>query len=102
LGKNWILLIIPIYAKVSKKDIKCDKNFGKLNDNDFNELKLVMKNLIVDVVLGKKYLAYKLMSDWLGYQECHLKPNWLLIHKTSKNQINFARLGTHQQLFKKY
>jgi mRNA-degrading endonuclease YafQ of YafQ-DinJ toxin-antitoxin module len=28
--------------------------------------------------------------------------NWLLIHKTSKNQINFARLGTHQQLFKKY
>jgi mRNA interferase YafQ len=43
-----------------------------------------------------------LMSDWLGYQECHLKPNWLLIHKTSKNQINFARLGTHQQLFKKY
>jgi mRNA-degrading endonuclease YafQ of YafQ-DinJ toxin-antitoxin module len=49
--------------------IKCDKNSGKLNDNDFNELKLVMKNLIVDVVLGKKYLAYKLMSDWLGYQE---------------------------------
>jgi hypothetical protein len=28
-----------------------------------------MKNLIVDVVLDKKYLAYKLMSDWLGYQE---------------------------------
>jgi mRNA-degrading endonuclease YafQ of YafQ-DinJ toxin-antitoxin module len=44
----------------------CDKNSGKLNDNDFNELKLVMKNLIVDVVLDKKYLAYKLMSDWLG------------------------------------
>jgi mRNA interferase YafQ len=94
-------MIIKLDKKF-KKDIKRDKNSGKFNDNDFNELKLVMNNLIGDVVLDKKYLAHKLMGDWLGYQECHLKPNWLLIYKTSKNQINFARLGTHQQLFKKY
>jgi hypothetical protein len=51
----------------------------------------------LNLVLAELRLGLK--NHWLGYQECHLKPNWLLIHKTSKNQINFARLGTHQQLF---
>lgn len=85
-------MIIKLDKKF-KKDIKRDKNSGKFNDNDFNELKLVMTNLAGDIVLDKKYLTHKLVGNWLGYQECHLKSNWLLIYKASKNQINFADLA---------
>lgn len=93
-------MIIKLDKKF-KKDVKRDKSSGKFNDNDFNELKFVMNGLIDNIVLDKKYSLHQLVGEWSGYQECHLKPNWLLIYKTSKTQINFARLGTHQQLFKK-
>jgi len=59
-------MIIKLDKKF-KKDIKRDKNSGKFNDNDFNELKLVMTNLVGDIVLDKKYLTHKSVGNWLGY-----------------------------------
>jgi hypothetical protein len=59
LGKNWILLIILIYAKVSKKDIKCDKNSGKLNDN------LVLAGLRLG--LKNRQMGEKWVSDDCSY-----------------------------------
>jgi mRNA interferase YafQ len=85
-----------------KKDIQRDKKSGKFTDDDFNELKKVMTNLIDEIELDKKYLDHKLIGDFKGFKECHLKPNWLLVYKTDNQDIKFARLGTHQQIFKKY
>jgi len=70
--------------------------------DDFETLKSVMDALIDAKELDEKYLAHKLVGNWKGYSECHLKPNWLLIYKQTDTDINFARLGTHQQLFKKF
>lgn len=86
--------------KQFKKDIKRDQKSGKYKDKDFKELKKVMDCLIEEKELDEKYLAHKLIGDWKGYCECHVKPNWLLIYKQTDTTINFARLGTHQQLFK--
>ena len=85
-----------------KKDIQRDKKSGKFNEDDFDELKQVMTNLIDEIELDKKYLDHKLIGDFKGFKECHLRPNWLLVYKTDSQDIKFARLGTHQQIFKKY
>ena len=88
--------------KQFKKDIKRDQKSGKYKEDDFLELKNVMDTLIEEQPLDEKYLEHKLIGDWRGYLECHIKPNWILIYKIEEMLIKFARLGTHQQLFKKY
>ncbi|CAA6813929.1 MAG: Unknown protein [uncultured Sulfurovum sp.] len=88
--------------KQFKKDIKRDQKSRKYKEDDFLELKSVMDSLIEEQALDEKYLEHKLIGDWRNYLECHIKPNWLLIYKTEEALIKFARLGTHQQLFKKY
>ena len=88
--------------KQFKKDLKRDQKSGRYKEADFLELKSVMDALIEGYSLDEKYLEHRLIGDWRGYMECHIKPNWLLIYKTEETLIKFARLGTHQQLFKKY
>ena len=88
--------------KQFKKDIKRDQKCGKYSEEDFVTLKKVMDDLIEENVLDDSYLEHQLMGEWRGYSECHLKPNWLLIYKTENTILKLARLGTHQQLFKKY
>ena len=88
--------------KKLKKDIQRDKRSRKYKNKDFDELKLVMDNLIEQHELDDKYLPHKLLGQWMNYMECHIKPNWLLIYKTEVSMVKFARLGTHQQLFEKF
>ncbi len=88
--------------KQFKKDIKRDQNSGKYQKVDFDKLKIVMDTLIEAQILDDKYLSHPLLGNWKGYSECHIKPNWLLIYKQDEKTINFARVGTHQQLFKNF
>ncbi len=88
--------------KQFKKDIKRDQISGRYTKKDFDLLKEVMDHLIDNKQLDERFLAHKLIGEWQGYSECHIKPNWLLIYKSEPNSIKFARLGTHSQLFKKF
>jgi mRNA interferase YafQ len=95
------MLIIKLDKKF-KKDIQRDKKSGRFNEDDFIELKQVMTTLIDEIELDEKYLDHKLIGNFKGFRECHLKPDWLLLYKVDTQNIKFARLGTHQQIFKKY
>ena len=88
--------------KQFQKDIKRDQNSGKYKKVDFDKLKKVMDLLIEEKTIDDKYLSHLLIGNWLGYRECHIKSNWLLIYKQDEKTINFARVGTHQQLFKNF
>ncbi len=88
--------------KQFKKDIKRDQKSCQFTIEDFSELKQVIDSLIEKRKLNEKYLEHKLLGDWRGYFEAHIKPNWLIIYKSEIKVIKFARLGTHQQLFKKF
>jgi len=88
--------------KQFKKDIKRDQKCGRYQESEFLELKKVMDALIDEKTLDDKYLNHKLLGEWKGYWECHIKPNWIIIYKIDSEFIKFARIGTHQQLFKKY
>ena len=88
--------------KQFKKDIKRDQKSDQFTKEDFSELKQVIDSLIEKRKLNEKYLEHKLLGDWRGYFETHIKPNWLIIYKAKGRVIKLARLGTHQQLFKKF
>lgn len=88
--------------KQFKKDIKRDQKSGQFTQEDFSELKQVIDSLIEERKLEEKYLEHKLLGEWRGYFEAHIKANWLIIYKVERKVIKLARLGTHQQLFKKF
>jgi mRNA interferase YafQ len=80
-----------------KRDIKKIIKQGK----DIAELEYVINKLINSKPLETKYRSHMLSNNWAGFQECHIRPDWLLIYKTSNDSITLYRTGSHASLFKK-
>jgi len=56
--------------------------------------------LLSDQVLPENTRDHALSGDWVGYRECHIKPDQLLIYrKPGADTLRLARLGSHSQLF---
>jgi mRNA interferase YafQ len=61
----------------------------------------VLYKLSKDESLPEKYRDHALIGDWIGYHECHVKPDLLLIYKKNdENKLLLARLGSHSELFR--
>ncbi len=79
-----------------------EKELGKAKKRGLNllEIKEVMQKLISNTPLPMKHQNHLLTGDYVGYWECHIRPDWLLIYKLDdeKNTITFARTGTHADL----
>jgi len=60
----------------------------------------VLTALATDWPLAARYREHGLSSDWVGYRECHIKPDLLLIYRKSDTYtLRLARLGSHSELF---
>ncbi len=56
--------------------------------------------LLIDLALPESNRDHALSGDWVGYRECHIKPDLLLIYrKPDKETLRLARLGSHSELF---
>ena len=65
-----------------------------------SELLPVFKALATDQPLAPRYRDHDLTGDWIGYRECHIKPNLLLVYrKVGADLLILARLGSHSELF---
>ena len=53
--------------------------------------------------LPKKCKDHALTGDWMGYRECHIQPDWLLVYRIDDSVLvlTLARTGTHSDLFDK-
>jgi len=78
------------------------KDFKKLSQNDKNQVKEIILKLVNGKKLEEKYKDHKLIGNYLGTRECHIKPNLLLIYKIDNSILELAlvRTGTHSELFK--
>lgn len=61
---------------------------------------------VVDVLsagetLAPKYRDHALTGDYIGYRECHIQPDWLLIYRVDEEILTLvlAYTGTHSDLF---
>ncbi|OOF55334.1 type II toxin-antitoxin system YafQ family toxin [Rodentibacter myodis] len=81
-----------------KKDAKRYKN-----DNQAKEIITeVIELLSTGESFPSKYKEHALIGNYVGYLECHDRPNLLLIYqRDSTNQvIKLYRVGSHSHLFK--
>ena len=49
--------------------------------------------------LSSRYDAHKLQGEYLGYWECHLESDWLLVYTLTPETVVISRTGTHADLF---
>ncbi len=90
-------MLKPSYTKQFDKDLKRMLRSGKNKD----KIKTLIRRLINEEVLERKYHDHKLSGKYKGRRECHIEPDWLLIYIVDKKneKILFERTGSHSALF---
>ena len=85
------------YETSFKKDYKRVINRGY----DTKLLETVLEILVQDKSLPEKYKDHNLSGDYIGFRECHITPDWLLIYQISNAELvlKLTRTGTHSDLF---
>lgn len=80
------------------------KEFQKMikRGHSVEKFKEVLSYLVNEKPLPLEYKDHKLKGDYMGYRECHIEPDWLLIYKIEKEILTLilSRTGTHSDLFK--
>jgi len=79
------------------------KDYKKLSNVDKKLLKEVITLLANGKTLVEEYNDHKLIGNYLGCKECHIKPDLLLIYRINDNVLELAltRVGSHSKLFRK-
>ncbi len=78
-----------------KRDVKKASTQGQSLD----DLAAVIESLQQGHALDAKYRDHGLSGSWKDHRECHVGPDWLLIYKTTEDELRLARLGSHSELF---
>lgn len=77
------------------------KDYKKLSQKNKNILKEVIIKLANNEILEEKYKDHKLIGDYIGCRECHVKPDLMLIYRIDNQVLELAlvRIGNHSDLF---
>ena len=80
-----------------RKDLKLAQKRG-LN---LELLRTVVNTLADGEKLGAQYRDHDLTGDYAGFRECHVQPDWLLVYRIEKEELELFlfRTGTHPDLF---
>ena len=89
-----------MYSIFRTKSFK--KDYKKLSIENKELLKKVIILLSNNESLDEKYKDHKLIGDYLGCRECHIKPDLLLVYRIKDDILELAltRVGSHSELFK--
>lgn len=83
------------YSTQFKKDFKlCTKR----------QYKLTLLHQVIDILripdeLPARNADHNLSGNYIGYRECHIAPDWLLVYRYEGNELFLYRTGTHSDLF---
>lgn len=66
-----------------------------------DELDAIVEQLAAEQPLPDKNRDHALTGDYIGFRECHIRPDWLLIYRVSGEELMLFlfRTGTHTDLF---
>ena len=89
-------MLKPRYTTQFKKDykvvVKCGYKTALLED--------VIRLLCEEQPLPEKNRDHALTGSFVGFRECHIQPDWLLIYKVEQEilTLTLTRTGTHSDL----
>ena len=86
-----------VLSNTFRKDLKITAKRGY----DLDLLNNVIEKLANRETLEKKYRDHALTGNYIGFRECHIQPDWLLIYRINNNELFLflSRTGTHSDLF---
>jgi len=87
----------PLILEFSKrygKDLKRQQKRGK----SMAKLEAVVEALRTRQPLEPKYENHPLTGDWVGFWDCHIEPDWILIYSKTSTVLRLARTGSHSDL----
>jgi mRNA interferase YafQ len=88
----------PYYAKSFKRSLKKLEKSGNLKRS---KIEFVIDALSKGESLSIQYKDHPLRGDWLGYRECHIESDLLLIYTIQEDVLILllADMGSHSELF---
>jgi mRNA interferase YafQ len=90
-------MLTPQETTRFRRDLRRMRRRGK----DVQKLQAIVRLLVQEQPLAPRHRDHPLVGDWLGYRDCHIEPDWLLIYKIDQEEasLTLARTGTHADLF---
>lgn len=79
---------------VPTSQFKKDFKKAKKRDLDLSELQAVLDKLCAEEPLEKRHRDHALSGDYIGFRECHIRPDWLLIYATDAARSSAQRMPT--------
>lgn len=83
-------MLILVSQKILMRPQKRNKDLKKLKD-------IINCKRMSNFLLKNR--NHKLKGNYIGYWECHIELDWLLIYKLTKKELILIRTGTHADLF---
>lgn len=80
-----------------RKDLKLASKRGY----DLELLNEVVDKIASGNALPAKNRDHELTGNYIGFRECHIQPDWLLVYKIDNHELILflSRTGTHSDLF---
>lgn len=80
-----------------RKDLKLAAKRGLRLD----ELNAIVEQLAAGQTLPERNRDHALTGDYIGFRECHIRPDWLLVYRVDGDALELLlfRTGTHTDLF---
>jgi mRNA interferase YafQ len=90
------MILSVLYRKKFKKNLELLVRRGK----DPEKIKIVINLLINRQPLAQKHKDHPLSGNFIGFRNCHIEPDWLMIYRIVDDTLYLERTGTHSDLFK--
>lgn len=89
------------YTVKNTTQFKRDLKIAVKRGYDIEKLKTVVKILAEGEALPKEYRDHELKGRYIGFRDCHIEPDWVLIYKYNNNELilYLNRTGSHADLF---
>lgn len=86
-----------ILSNKFKKSLKLAKKRGL----DISLLNEIVERLLQGIPLEEKHKDHALKGKWIGFRECHIQPDWLLIYLLEDDILTLTLVdtGSHADLF---
>ncbi|MBE0639286.1 MAG: type II toxin-antitoxin system YafQ family toxin [Bacteroidales bacterium] len=86
-----------VFTKKFQRDYKLAQKRG-LNNDLLNE---VVRLLASEKKLPPNNKDHLLKGNYIGFRECHIQPDWLLIYLIDNDRkiVSLIRTGSHADLF---
>ncbi|MBQ9617419.1 MAG: type II toxin-antitoxin system YafQ family toxin [Oscillibacter sp.] len=89
-----------MFDVVASNQFKRDLKLAKKRGYNIETLREVVRKLANGEELEAKYRDHMMTGNYIGFRECHIAPDWVLIYRINENvlELYLSRTGTHSDL----